>query len=200
MDVFRSGRVLPFISSILLLSLGILIVIIPETLGGLISLILGAVLIAVGIMHIAYSIINGEFRDVGGRRMTLGLTTTMFGGLLLAWYFTGIAMVEISLIVALWGIINGSIKLANFPTLMVSGGNFVWEIVFGALQILLGVDILFMHLFTTQFWTWITVGALTIVSGLSVLIMTFCYKREASSISDYRRTSVNGGSHNPHYA
>ncbi len=197
MDVFKNGRVLPFISSIILLSLGILMLIMPDMISNMLGLILGSILIATGIMHILYSIISKEYRDLGGIRLILGLTTTMFGVLMLCWHFTLPSMREIALLAALWGIINGSIKFANFPTLKSSGKNFVWEIVFGVLQILLGANILVMYLFTSQFWMLMAIGALTVLTGLSVLIMAFWYSKVSSSVRRYR---AKGESHNPHYA
>ncbi len=174
MKVNKRWKLMPILSAILFILAGIWFILDPKEITEILPFVIGTVILFVGIEQIIYSIGTREYTLLPGFRLTQGIISTLLGIVFIM--KQDFSLIVLGLILGVWAIIVGSIKLnvaLQEKTLQLSWG---WDLILGLFQIIFGFILIF-HPFA-GISTWIlVVGVYFIVIGITILLSVYHFDK-----------------------
>lgn len=188
---------LSLITSLLLITLGILALFSKDNFASILGIISGIALILIGALTILYAVIIKRMILGTGRLIFQGILSTLLGILLLVVQEASIYLV--STFLSIYLLIRGISKISNSVTLKTFKVTSWWiTLVLGILYTILGLVLFIFNNVTNEIVT-ILIGTFFIISGALNIIELFDYlkreKREEQIISQVHKSIKNDVDH-----
>lgn len=188
---------LSLITSLLLITLGILALFSKDNFASILGIISGIALILIGALTILYAVIIKRMILGTGRLIFQGILSTLLGILLLVVQEASIYLV--STFLSIYLLIRGISKISNSVTLKTFKVTSWWiTLVLGILYTILGLALFIFNNVTNEIVT-ILIGTFFIISGALNIIELFDYlkreKREEQIISQVHKSIKNDVDH-----
>lgn len=188
---------LSLITSLLLITLGILALFSKDNFASILGIISGIALILIGALTILYAVIIKRMILGTGRLIFQGILSTLLGILLLVVQEASIYL--ISTFLSIYLLIRGISKISNSVTLKTFKVTSWWiTLVLGILYTILGLALFIFNNVTNEIVT-ILIGTFFIISGALNIIELFDYlkreKREERIISQVHKSIKNDVDH-----
>lgn len=188
---------LSLITSLLLITLGILALFSKDNFASILGIISGIALILIGALTILYAVIIKRMILGTGRLIFQGILSTLLGILLLVVQEASIYLV--STFLSIYLLIRGISKISNSVTLKTFKVTSWWiTLVLGILYTILGLALFIFNNATNEIVT-ILIGTFFIISGALNIIELFDYlkreKREEQIISQVHKSIKNDVDH-----
>ena len=188
---------LSLITSLLLITLGILALFSKDNFASILGIISGIALILIGALTILYAVIIKRMILGTGRLIFQGILSTLLGILLLVVQEASIYLV--STFLSIYLLIRGISKISNSVTLKTFKVTSWWiTLVLGILYTILGLALFIFNNVTNEIVT-ILIGTFFIISGALNIIELFDYlkreKREERIISQVHKSIKNDVDH-----
>ena len=200
MDMKKKSRLrksLSLVTSLLLITLGILALFSKDNFASILGIISGIALILIGALTILYAVIIKRMILGTGRLIFQGILSTLLGILLLVVQEASIYLV--STFLSIYLLIRGISKISNSVTLKTFKVTSWWiTLVLGILYTILGLALFIFNNVTNEIVT-ILIGTFFIISGALNIIELFDYlkreKREEQIISQVHKSIKNDVDH-----
>ena len=184
---------LSLVTSLLLITLGILALFSKDNFASILGIISGIALILIGALTILYAVIIKRMILGTGRLIFQGILSTLLGILLLVVQEASIYLV--STFLSIYLLIRGISKISNSVTLKTFKVTSWWiTLVLGILYTILGLALFIFNNVTNEIVT-ILIGTFFIISGALNIIELFDYlkreKREEQIISQVHKSIKN---------
>ena len=188
---------LSLVTSLLLITLGILAFFSKDNFASILGIISGIALILIGALTILYAVIIKRMILGTGRLIFQGILSTLLGILLLVVQEASIYLV--STFLSIYLLIRGISKISNSVTLKTFKVTSWWiTLVLGILYTILGLALFIFNNVTNEIVT-ILIGTFFIISGALNIIELFDYlkreKREEQIISQVHKSIENDVDH-----
>lgn len=188
---------LSLVTSLLLITLGILALFSKDNFVSILGIISGIALILIGALTILYAVIIKRMILGTGRLIFQGILSTLLGILLLVVQEASIYLV--STFLSIYLLIRGISKISNSVTLKTFKVTSWWiTLVLGILYTILGLALFIFNNVTNEIVT-ILIGTFFIISGALNIIELFDYlkreKREEQIISQVHKSIKNDVDH-----
>ena len=188
---------LSLVTSLLLITLGILALFSKDNFASILGIISGIALILIGALTILYAVIIKRMILGTGRLILQGILSTLLGILLLVVQEASIYLV--STFLSIYLLIRGISKISNSVTLKTFKVTSWWiTLVLGILYTILGLVLFIFNNVTNEIVT-ILIGTFFIISGALNIIELFDYlkreKREEQIISQVHKSIKNDVDH-----
>lgn len=188
---------LSLVTSLLLITLGILALFSKDNFASILGIISGIALILIGVLTILYAVIIKRMILGTGRLIFQGILSTLLGILLLVVQEASIYLV--STFLSIYLLIRGISKISNSVTLKTFKVTSWWiTLVLGILYTILGLALFIFNNVTNEIVT-ILIGTFFIISGALNIIELFDYlkreKREEQIISQVHKSIKNDVDH-----
>ena len=188
---------LSLITSLLLITLGVLALFSKDNFASILGIISGIALILIGALTILYAVIIKRMILGTGRLIFQGILSTLLGILLLVVQEASIYLV--STFLSIYLLIRGISKISNSVTLKTFKVTSWWiTLVLGILYTILGLALFIFNNVTNEIVT-ILIGTFFIISGALNIIELFDYlkreKREERIISQVHKSIKNDVDH-----
>lgn len=188
---------LSLVTSLLLITLGILALFSKDNFASILGIISGIALILIGALTILYAVIIKRMILGTGRLIFQGILSTLLGILLLVVQEASIYLV--STFLSIYLLIRGISKISNSVTLKTFKVTSWWiTLVLGILYTILGLALFIFNNVTNEIVT-ILIGTFFIISGALNIIELFDYlkreKREEQIISQVHKSIKNDVDH-----
>ena len=188
---------LSLVTSLLLITLGILALFSKDNFASILGIISGIALILIGALTILYAVIIKRLILGTGRLIFQGILSTLLGNLLLVVQEASIYLV--STFLSIYLLIRGISKISNSVTLKTFKVTSWWiTLVLGILYTILGLALFIFNNVTNEIVT-ILIGTFFIISGALNIIELFDYlkreKREERIISQVHKSIKNDVDH-----
>lgn len=188
---------LSLITSLLLITLGVLALFSKDNFASILGIISGVALILIGALTILYAVIIKRMILGTGRLIFQGILSTLLGILLLVVQEASIYLV--STFLSIYLLIRGISKISNSVTLKTFKVTSWWiTLVLGILYTILGLALFIFNNLTNEIVT-ILIGTFFIISGALNIIELFDYlkreKREERIISQVHKSIKNDVDH-----
>lgn len=188
---------LSLVTSLLLITLGILALFSKDNFASILGIISGIALILIGALTILYAVIIKRLILGTGRLIFQGILSTLLGILLLVVQEASIYLV--STFLSIYLLIRGISKISNSVTLKTFKVTSWWiTLVLGILYTILGLALFIFNNVTNEIVT-ILIGTFFIISGALNIIELFDYlkreKREERIISQVHKSIKNDVDH-----
>lgn len=188
---------LSLVTSLLLITLGILALFSKDNFASILGIISGIALILIGTLTILYAVIIKRMILGTGRLIFQGILSTLLGILLLVVQEASIYLV--STFLSIYLLIRGISKISNSVTLKTFKVTSWWiTLVLGILYTILGLVLFIFNNVTNEIVT-ILIGTFFIISGALNIIELFDYlkreKREEQIISQVHKSIKNDVDH-----
>ena len=188
---------LSLVTSLLLITLGILALFSKDNFASILGIISGIALILIGALTILYAVIIKRMILGTGRLIFQGILSTLLGILLLVVQEASIYLV--STFLSIYLLIRGISKISNSVTLKTFKVTSWWiTLVLGILYTILGLALFIFNNITNEIVT-ILIGTFFIISGALNIIELFDYlkreKREEQIISQVHKSIKNDVDH-----
>ncbi len=188
---------LSLVTSLLLITLGILALFSKDNFASILGIISGIALILIGALTILYAVIIKRMILGTGRLIFQGILSTLLGILLLVVQEASIYLV--STFLSIYLLIRGISKISNSVTLKTFKVTSWWiTLVLGILYTILGLALFIFNNVTNEIVT-ILIGTFFIISGALNIIELFDYlkreKREERIISQVHKSIKNDVDH-----
>ena len=188
---------LSLVTSLLLITLGILALFSKDNFASILGIISGIALILIGALTILYAAIIKRMILGTGRLIFQGILSTLLGILLLVVQEASIYLV--STFLSIYLLIRGISKISNSVTLKTFKVTSWWiTLVLGILYTILGLALFIFNNVTNEIVT-ILIGTFFIISGALNIIELFDYlkreKREEQIISQVHKSIKNDVDH-----
>lgn len=188
---------LSLVTSLLLITLGILALFSKDNFASILGIISGIALILIGALTILYAVIIKRMILGAGRLIFQGILSTLLGILLLVVQEASIYLV--STFLSIYLLIRGISKISNSVTLKTFKVTSWWiTLVLGILYTILGLALSIFNNVTNEIVT-ILIGTFFIISGALNIIELFDYlkreKREEQIISQVHKSIKNDVDH-----
>ena len=188
---------LSLVTSLLLITLGILALFSKDNFASILGIISGIALILIGALTILYAVIIKRMILGTGRLIFQGILSTLLGILLLVVQEASIYL--ISTFLSIYLLIRGISKISNSVTLKTFKVTSWWiTLVLGILYTILGLALFIFNNVTNEIVT-ILIGTFFIISGALNMIELFDYlkreKREEQIISQVHKSIKNDVDH-----
>lgn len=188
---------LSLVTSLLLITLGILALFSKDNFASILGIISGIALILIGALTILYAVIIKRMILGTGRLIFQGILSTLLGILLLVVQEASIYLV--STFLSIYLLIRGISKISNSVTLKTFKVTSWWiTLVLGILYTILGLVLFIFNNVTNEIVT-ILIGTFFIISGALNIIELFDYlkreKREEQIISQVHKSIKNDVDH-----
>ena len=188
---------LSLVTSLLLITLGILALFSKDNFASILGIISGIALILIGALTILYAVIIKRMILGTGRLIFQGILSTLLGILLLVVQEASIYLV--STFLSIYLLIRGISKISNSVTLKTFKVTSWWiTLVLGILYTILGLALFIFNNVTNEIVT-ILIGTFFTISGALNIIELFDYlkreKREEQIISQVRKSIKNDVDH-----
>lgn len=188
---------LSLVTSLLLITLGILALFSKDNFASILGIISGIALILIGALTILYAVIIKRMILGTGRLIFQGILSTLLGVLLLVVQEASIYLV--STFLSIYLLIRGISKISNSVTLKTFKVSSWWiTLVLGILYTILGLALFIFNNVTNEIVT-ILIGTFFIISGALNIIELFDYlkreKREERIISQVHKSIKNDVDH-----
>ena len=188
---------LSLVTSLLLITLGILAFFSKDNFASILGIISGVALILIGALTILYAVIIKRMILGTGRLIFQGILSTLLGILLLVVQEASIYLV--STFLSIYLLIRGISKISNSVTLKTFKVTSWWiTLVLGILYTILGLALFIFNNVTNEIVT-ILIGTFFIISGALNIIELFDYlkreKREEQIISQVHKSIKNDVDH-----
>ena len=188
---------LSLVTSLLLITLGILALFSKDNFASILGIISGIALILIGVLTILYAVIIKRMILGTGRLIFQGILSTLLGILLLVVQEASIYLV--STFLSIYLLIRGISKISNSVTLKTFKVTSWWiTLVLGILYTILGLALFIFNNVTNEIVT-ILIGTFFIISGALNIIELFDYlkreKREEQIISQVNKSIKNDVDH-----
>lgn len=193
----RLRKSLSLVTSLLLITLGILALFSKDNFASILGIISGIALILIGALTILYAVIIKRMILGTGRLIFQGILSTLLGILLLVVQEASIYLV--STFLSIYLLIRGISKISNSVTLKTFKVTSWWiTLVLGILYTILGLALFIFNNVTNEIVT-ILIGTFFIISGALNMIELFDYlkreKREEQIISQVHKSIKNDVDH-----
>lgn len=174
MKVNKKWKIMPVLSAILFILAGIWFIIDPKGITEILPFVIGTVILFVGIEQIIYSIGTREYTLLPGFRLTQGIISVLLGIIFIM--RQDFSLLILGLILGLWAIISGAIKLNVAMTEKSLNLSWGWDLLLGILQIIFGFILIFNPF--TGISTWIlVVGIYFIIIGITILLSVYHFDK-----------------------
>ena len=165
---------MPILAGLLFILSGIWFLLDPKGITGILPFALGTIILFVGLEQIIYSIGTKEYTLLPGFRLTQGIISFLIGIIFIM--KQDFSMMLLGLILGVWAIISGSIKLNVSLQEKTLGFSWKWDLFLGILQIIFGFILIFNPFAGISTWIFI-VGIYFIFYGITILLSVYHFDK-----------------------